>query len=902
MTDVKRTERDDSPLREGASIFLRPVWRRGSAFALFAALFVSLFAGAIFSSRQFAYRDISHFYYPLYERIQKSLDRGVLPLWDPTENLGQPLLANPTGAIFYPGKLIFFLPHILPVTFGGCFKWYVTAHIALAFGAFYAFGRRLGSRRSAFLGSLAYAFGGPVLFQHTNLVFLVGAAYLPLLFLCGVRLIERRTLRELFLTALVLALMTLGGDPETAYLGGGALFLFAFFFPHGLISTKAIGTSERFARGKTTLLLLTAAIMAILLCAVQILPSIEMTAFSDRTAADISTYHFSLGPWRLAEFLWPDIGGRLFPENSRWLLALPGERYLWLGTLYLGLMPFLAALFSACFRTRAELDGQTRRKKKTRVFFTWTAILALLGAFGGFGLGWLFRQVGLFGETPAEGPFSASDPVGGIYWLMNRALPGFAFFRYPAKLTVFAAFALSSLSVFGFDMFFHGGENVRLRGLRRSVFALLIVSLLGGAIFLSGVGGHWIRSLLNDSFGAAVSYYGPCDFDRAGRVVGFSFFRSAVLLAIFTVFLRDIAVRRRSFFWRITIPILLAADLFASGAWQTTTFPESILHRECAVAEKIDAVNRSHENNAALNRSAAPIRFYRENRILPDSFLFRSSPNRPAELVDWYRATLFPKFHAEHGFASVAAGGTMRSADYALFTKRLRELERRLDSENRGEVEELLAFIGAEYLLCRSKDEPDCARAICLASPRESSAPGEDSRWPRSVSLWRLTGGVENLSARVRIYHEEFDPKLSFRAGFAARSAVRKVPGERAVITAYEPERITLDVLLQTPGYLLLTEQYWPGWSARIRPQAAGNSDAAELSLPIKKECRFMRRVDLPAGEFVVDLTYRPISFFIGLIISMTTVLMLAVYCFFTISCGCRCKLKMFLTNSEKLK
>src|SRR5205085_2836167 len=56
---------------------------------------------------QFGYRDAAHFYYPLYWRVQQEWAAGRVPLWEPEENGGMPLLGNPTAAVLYPGKFIY---------------------------------------------------------------------------------------------------------------------------------------------------------------------------------------------------------------------------------------------------------------------------------------------------------------------------------------------------------------------------------------------------------------------------------------------------------------------------------------------------------------------------------------------------------------------------------------------------------------------------------------------------------------------------------------------------------------------------------------------------------------------------------------------------------------------------
>jgi hypothetical protein len=163
---------------------------------------------------QFGYRDATHYYYPLYQKVQQEWSAGRWPLWEPEENGGMPLLGNPTAAVLYPGKIIFaMVPYPLAA------RLYVVGHTLLAYATMFALLRSWRtSAVAAALGAASYAFGAPVLFQYCNVIYLVGAAWAPLGLLAAdrwIRLGQRPAL--LGLTA-VLALETLGGDPETAYL------------------------------------------------------------------------------------------------------------------------------------------------------------------------------------------------------------------------------------------------------------------------------------------------------------------------------------------------------------------------------------------------------------------------------------------------------------------------------------------------------------------------------------------------------------------------------------------------------------------------------------------------------------------------------------------------------------
>jgi len=180
------------------------------------AMTLACHGGALLRCEQYAYRDAAHYYYPLHQKVQREWSAGRWPLWDPSENAGMPLLGNPTAAVLYPGKLIF---AAVPYPLGA--RLYVVAHALLAFVSMFALLRSWGtSGIGSSLSGLAYAFGAPVLFLYSNVIYLVGAAWAPLGMLAAdrwVRLGDRRAIPGL---AAVLAMEILGGDPETAYLTG----------------------------------------------------------------------------------------------------------------------------------------------------------------------------------------------------------------------------------------------------------------------------------------------------------------------------------------------------------------------------------------------------------------------------------------------------------------------------------------------------------------------------------------------------------------------------------------------------------------------------------------------------------------------------------------------------------
>jgi hypothetical protein len=203
--------------------------------ACLAGLLIACFGQTFWGRQQFAFRDAANYYYPLYLRVQQEWQAGRVPLWEPEENGGMPLLGNPTAAVLYPGKLVF-----AALPFDAAMRVYVAAHVLGAAVAMLGLLRCWKiSTVGSYLGAIAYAFGAPVLFQHCNAIYLVGAAWAPLGLLGAARWRERRSLRGLIELCVALAMQALGGDLQAGYVTGLCAVAYA------LVPTQA-GTSRRF--------------------------------------------------------------------------------------------------------------------------------------------------------------------------------------------------------------------------------------------------------------------------------------------------------------------------------------------------------------------------------------------------------------------------------------------------------------------------------------------------------------------------------------------------------------------------------------------------------------------------------------------------------------------------------
>jgi hypothetical protein len=825
---------------------LRP---RLIVFVAVIGLLVWVMGDALLGSGTFVFRDAAHFYYPLFQFTADEWAAGRVPLWNPYENLGQPLAGNPAASVFYPGKLIF----ALPISYPWAYKIYIMGHLLLAAWAAYRLARHWqASVEAAGLCAVSYAFSGNVLFTYCNVVFLVGAAWLPLAVLSADRMLTggraegrkaeggRGRVRWAVLFGVVLAMMVLGGDPQMAYNAVllAAMYALMLWIAHkrsckaatsgrgtAVAATHRAATPSATGGGFTVGLsylwpLALAALVGLALSAVQVLPSMEFTRHSDRLPGPLAdrllgrvepethaehTYHFSVGPWRLAEYLWPNLSGRQFPVHRRWLDVIPAEGRIWTPSFYMGLLPLLLALSAMRFRRRQLREASPRSQSEPRDrWLSWSVVLAVVASFGWYGLGWLVDEVRFAaGADPADLGL-VGGPLGGLYWLMTLLLPGYAYFRYPAKLLVVAALGLSLLSARGFDRVFSEPADRFRRGLL----------WLGGLSLCGAIAALAIRPCWKGWLGGVEPdpLFGPLDTTGAANDLLAALLQTAVLCGLSWWLLGQAAPRAR---WVPVVALLLSAvDLGVANRWLVVTAPVTQWQEPSKLA-------------AVLQRKAPgdrrPYRVLRDAFWTPPAWKAKGSPDRLADAMRWDLDTLFPKYNLSDRIPSAQVQGTMMPGDYA----------------------ELL-------------------RSANMASV------------PLSLAKYVILPGDRVLPEGERIEVDVEDVSLWYNPRHLSRTWIsdqldgrpRALAGESCRVMHYDPLKVDplkveIEAELSRPGLVVLSDQFYRGWKLEVETQRQ-----PPRPHPILRTDRVMRGVWLPEGHHLLTYRYRPASFTCGAIIS----------------------------------
>jgi hypothetical protein len=89
-------------------------------------------------------------------------------------------------------------------------------------------------------------------------------------------------------------------------------------------------------------------------------------------------------------------------------------------------------------------------------------------------------------------------------------------------------------------------------------------------------------------------------------------------------------------------------------------------------------------------------------------------------------------------------------------------------------------------------------------------------------------------------------------------------------LTSHSPTSLSLQITTGIPALLILSEIAYPGWQAAVDGQPA----------PLLRADYILRAVPVPAGEHTVELTFRPLSFAIGAMISALALIFIVIILF----------------------
>ena len=437
------------------------------ALALLALAVLVVYARVLLTPLIPASGDFLAYFTPYWQQLNQALRAGRLPLWNDLIFGGAPFLANPQTAVFYPLRwpMIFLSAEKGILLTGALHAWLAGAFGYLLVRGLLAGGdREEEGRRPGMAAWLAGLTAGLILALNgwaTGLLLHPNQFSVYPWLIAAIALWEKRarpgrwprwdgtTRRWLAGMTLVWALAFLAGHTQSFYNAVVAFGLWVL----GDVGWRAVRGSHQYSvisdqfsggvRWRRWVrrvadgwpLALAALALAGLVVAVQMLPTLELSALSHRQGGLPYRDHaaLSLPPWRL--------GFTLLPHYARDLgMALGTEAYgEWVG--YVGVAGLLLALL-----------GLRSSRRRLRWLGLFLALMGLMLAFGPYGL---------------------------LDILLYRLMPGWDLFRVPARFLVAVMLGIAILAALGVE-----GLMMKDQGLKIKRWDGALMAVGGGALVL----------------------------------------------------------------------------------------------------------------------------------------------------------------------------------------------------------------------------------------------------------------------------------------------------------------------------------------------------------------------------------------------------------------------------------
>lgn len=715
----------------------------------------------------------------------EQLSNGIFPLWNSSNGLGSPLMANYQTAFFYPPGWVINLIGLLGGS--GGIAWGYTLMLAIhagwaSLGMAYLVKRYTNNPLSMVLSAIAYSLGSYFIARAGFFPMVWVGAWFPWMMVSIAHDIEQgRRIWKIkkfpFASVLVISAALLAGHAQLCWYMLLFTFLWMLFFING-----SEGRSQIL---KKILAFCGYAAFAVAISAVQLFPTAELLLNSQRagSVAYESGLAYSFWPWRLITYFAPDFFGN--PGYGDW----NGYGSFWEDAVYIGIIPIFMALGTIKLLFKKE-NQETNRNKKDTIFFWVMVLIGIVFALGK--------------NTP-------------IFSFFYKYVPTFDMFNAPARYMLWAHMSFCLLAAIGISQWKTptGKGLYWLRLGTAGGFSVLVTSIVI-SLYLPNLRDSFVRSTI--TFGVL-----------------------AIITGIFSLTHDAFFKRNKQNWWVGMVVIITFLDLFLANRLINPT------------------INAASYSNAGKNSEILDGRVYLEAKTeytLKFSRYMRFNDYRPIENKEDVFTSGLPNTNLFQHIDYVNNFDPMVPKYYA-------QVMNLLPMMDKQEEENWLRLMNVKKII-RSDlhgetgvkhTELDGSRQIwwfpCAILAEGNDAALNDSR--NLLQNWVVGSDLNQIvvesNETITTRNECVQSRFSFS------------------VTEENPVSMTLRVNASEDGWLMVSESWYPGWEATI------DGEKSEVA----RGFVLFQTVNIPAGEHIIELKYKPLSFLFGSMISGLSLIFLSI-------------------------
>ncbi|MBU1626311.1 YfhO family protein, partial [bacterium] len=795
------------------------IFTRADAIAIvfFILTLLFFFQDFLFNGFIFFHNDLPTVHYPLKSFLAEEYSKGNIPLWNPYTGAGSPTLAYGEILPFYFLNIILFL--ILPISKAITID--IVLHLFIGGLSLYFFMRIIGiAPIISLVPTITFIFSALCILHIHILNLLIGITWMPCILTFLELYFKKKKLKFLFLASCIHIIQFYGGHPQAA------VYSFSVTIPY--FTWRFFRTSDIFSLRKKCLnyfMLLVLFLAPIpLISALELTPTAELTLLSIRKGGASDTLTAYITP--------PDLLTYFFPT---WYLGRNDEKlgavvtytdFYWDLVDYVGLISFILA-FIAIFKVKNDYVD----------FFTLLFLISSILRLGPL--------------TPLNS--------------LVLTIPGFKYFLNPSRFSQNTTLSLAILAGFGLKYLVTHTEsfnNFKEFLWKRFIF-ICFAALLFAYPYYSG---HACIRCVNVS--------PPSSF------IGVHSYPFLIIVPLFIV--SSLFIKRNRTVFLFSTLILIICDLFIYG---------------------INYNPRHNPEEAAFNPIlSAPIKYLKQDkdifRIYP---YYRQGSFANETLKKYENILLVPDLNGYYGISSTLSRLSLSlkrlNKINDLILIELKDLFRsnqirtiipkiyregpiflpevsdnselkpeKIDSSSKN-LEILSPFIQLPIF--------DVSNIKYLLTPENLTHPDFKNIFERPIKVY------ENKNYLPRAYFVDKGLNAAYEAealkllkdrSFNFKQEVileddeqrslysSELPIYRCQITKYSSLSIEARLETNKPGYFILSDTYYPGWSAKINKKPAKILIANYLYRAL--------RIENP-GKYTITFEYKPFSYKIGLYISL---------------------------------
>lgn len=792
-------------------------------------------------------RDLTDMYVTREYFVVAAYRDGEMPLWNPYTMTGHPIYADGVTRTLSP-FLLFYKFFDVPLGYSLA----RIAELMLAAIFMYLFLVAIGvSARAALIGALVFELSAHALLHLTGLGWFGGLMWLPLIMLFVDRAVTRGQFRQAVLAGVMFAAQFFCGYLPNQIYYAGAIALYYLIAAH-LIAGKPAGRERLRALGKTVALMATTVAVGFALAATQWAPMMELLRYSNRKIVGAEIGYIYLPPWYGLTLIFPNLFGEAYDTRTLTVFTALGVSHDHI--LYIGIAA-LAPLAFALFWWRKERRGDAATRHHGE---------------GERSAGTAPQHTGDDGGTtqapPPVRPRIAMSPrrrvtlfallaavslvvmmTTPLYVPVTRYIPVLQVIRVAVRAGVIFHFAVAGLAAFGADLLMQADRNLLGAFARRTrqffyaavvfvaaaTIAAWVMKATGFAVATEARG--W-RAYLSKSAAALIPQFLP---PGAGLLVPLVLMATVAALC---------GAAGRGWLSRPRLLVALAALLIVDLFWLSGQFNQSFERSRVYPATQItDLLRRlppgrvlvvpaDLESNRRASSSDDKI-IAPPNTLLPYQIPTVAGKNQ--QFPRWYR-------------------------DYAALIEPQLNLSHVVFNRPRSRFFDLL---DVRYVVTHA-NAPPLAGYDLLATAEGIAVYENRQALPRAFFVDRAVEVDGHAEALDRLRDGSFDARREVvieKAPGKSAGAERLPDATEASATAAvnliedRRNRVTVETTGTEEAWMVLSDNYYPGWRATIDGAATEIFQANAT----------MRAVKVPAGRHMVSFVFAPPIFTASFIVSL---------------------------------